>query len=169
MKKPLSEFRINLPDEKISGSIKKIILKTLRSEESEFVNSNENLFNFFRAVYNFLMEYEQEELDLGERGIISDQVNDGMSAVRKFRFRKDDGGEGTSSKYDKERQNLLVNKKREEIFKEYFPADEFLNFFNFFLHESKRRGLAMSSIQILRTMEMKKKMMEFPLMIKLHL
>lgn len=55
---------------------------------------------------------------------------------------------------------LNPNKKREEIFKEYFPADEFLNFFNFFLHESKRRSLAMSSIQILRTMEMKKKMME---------
>ena len=55
---------------------------------------------------------------------------------------------------------LNPNKKREEIFKKYFPADEFLNFFNFFLHESKRRSLAMSSIQILRTMETKKKMME---------
>tara|TARA_R100000655_G_scaffold28095_3_gene57068 strand:+ start:1464 stop:2138 length:675 start_codon:yes stop_codon:yes gene_type:complete len=51
------------------------------------------------------------------------------------------------------------NSKREAIFKEHFPADEFLNFFNFFLHESKRRSLAMSSIKILRMMEMRRQMM----------
>ena len=51
------------------------------------------------------------------------------------------------------------NNKREAIFKEHFPADEFLNFFNFFLHVSKRRSLAMSSIRVLRMMEMRRQMM----------
>ena len=47
---------------------------------------------------NCLIEYEQEELDLSQRGIISDQVNKYISAARKLRFRNDDAGEGTSSK-----------------------------------------------------------------------
>ena len=63
---------------------------------------------------NCLIEYEQEELDLSQRGIISDQINEHMSAARKFRFGKDDAGEGTSSKYEEESQNILDNKWREE-------------------------------------------------------
>jgi hypothetical protein len=51
------------------------------------------------------------------------------------------------------------NSKREKIFREHFPADEFLNFFNFFLHISKSRSLAMSSIRILKMMEMRNQMM----------
>lgn len=48
---------------------------------------------------------------------------------------------------------LNPNKKREEIFKEHFPGDEFMNFFAFFLSESQKRNNAISAIQILRMME----------------
>lgn len=47
---------------------------------------------------------------------------------------------------------LNPNKKREEIFKQHFPGDEFMNFFTFFLSESQKRKNAISAIQIARMM-----------------
>jgi len=55
---------------------------------------------------------------------------------------------------------LNPNKKREEIFKRSFPGDEFLNFFSFFLSESKRRNLAILGIQTARMMETNRKLMK---------
>jgi hypothetical protein len=45
---------------------------------------------------------------------------------------------------------LNPNNKREDIFKRSFPGDEFLNFFGFFLQESKRRKIAIMGIQSAR-------------------
>ena len=45
---------------------------------------------------------------------------------------------------------LKPNKKRELIFKDKFPGDEFLNFFAFFLRESEKRKLAIMGIQSAR-------------------
>lgn len=45
---------------------------------------------------------------------------------------------------------LNPNKVREEIFKRSFPGDEFLNFFSFFLRESKMRSIAILGIQSAR-------------------
>lgn len=50
---------------------------------------------------------------------------------------------------------LNPNKKREAIFKEHFPGDEFMNFFAFFLSESEKRKRAISGIQIARMMVQK--------------
>lgn len=52
---------------------------------------------------------------------------------------------------------LNPNKKREEIFKRSFPGDEFVHFFYFFLTDCEKRKLAISAIQILRTMEEREK------------
>ena len=45
---------------------------------------------------------------------------------------------------------LNPNDKRYNILKEYFPGDEFLNFFSFFLHYSKRQRNAILGIQMAR-------------------
>lgn len=55
---------------------------------------------------------------------------------------------------------LNPNKKREDLFKQSFPGDEFLNFFGFFLHESKRRKLAILGIQTARMMETNRMLMK---------
>ena len=52
---------------------------------------------------------------------------------------------------------LNPNKKREEVFKRFFPGDEFINFFYFFFQDSERRKRAISMIQIQRMMEERKK------------
>ncbi len=59
---------------------------------------------------------------------------------------------------------LNPNRKREEIFKRSFPGDEFLNYFAFFLQESKMRNLAILGIQAAKLMSqnqtMHKKLLE---------
>lgn len=55
---------------------------------------------------------------------------------------------------------LNPNDKREALFKEKFPGDEFLNFFGFFLHESERRKLAILALQIVRTNFQKRRIMK---------
>jgi len=45
---------------------------------------------------------------------------------------------------------LNPNEKREAIFKERFPGDEFLNFFGFFLLESESRRNAILALQVVR-------------------
>ena len=44
------------------------------------------------------------------------------------------------------------NEKREQLFREYFPGDEFLNFFNFFLRDYETRRVAILGIQTARMM-----------------
>jgi len=44
------------------------------------------------------------------------------------------------------------NEKREQLFKEFFPGDEFLNFFNFFLQDYETRRNAILGIQTARMM-----------------
>lgn len=44
------------------------------------------------------------------------------------------------------------NEKREQLFREYFPGDEFLNFFNFFLQDYETRRNAILGIQTARMM-----------------
>ena len=44
------------------------------------------------------------------------------------------------------------NEKREELFREFFPGDEFLNFFNFFLQDYETRRNAILGIQTARMM-----------------
>jgi len=44
------------------------------------------------------------------------------------------------------------NEKREQLFREYFPGDEFLNFFNFFLQDYETRRVAILGIQTARMM-----------------
>ena len=44
--------------------------------------------SFFKAIDNSLIEYEEDELDLGQRGIISDQLNEYMAAARKYKLEK---------------------------------------------------------------------------------
>lgn len=52
---------------------------------------------------------------------------------------------------------LNPSSKRKEIFKRSFPADEFVDFFAFFLRQSEQRKLAILQIQLMRaTAEMKK-------------
>ena len=45
---------------------------------------------------------------------------------------------------------LNPNDKRYDLFKEHFPGDEFLNFFSFFLHYSKKQKNAILGIQMVR-------------------
>jgi len=45
---------------------------------------------------------------------------------------------------------LNPNEKREALFKERFPGDEFLNFFGFFLHEYESRRNAILALQVVR-------------------
>ena len=47
---------------------------------------------------------------------------------------------------------LNPNKNRYDIFKEHFPGDQFLNFFNFFLLSSEKQRLAILGIQTARMM-----------------
>jgi hypothetical protein len=44
------------------------------------------------------------------------------------------------------------NEKREQLFREFFPGDEFLNFFNFFLRDYETRRVAILGIQTARMM-----------------
>lgn len=44
------------------------------------------------------------------------------------------------------------NEKREQLFREFFPGDEFLNFFNFFLQDYETRKSAILGIQTARMM-----------------
>ena len=44
------------------------------------------------------------------------------------------------------------NEKREQLFREFFPGDEFLNFFNFFLQDYETRRNAILGIQTARMM-----------------
>lgn len=56
---------------------------------------------------------------------------------------------------------LNPNDKRYQLFKEHFPGDEFLNFFSFFLHYSKRQKNAILGIQMARKkMEMSQMIQE---------
>lgn len=52
------------------------------------------------------------------------------------------------------------NEKREEIFKDRFPGDEFLNFFGFFLHESESRRNAILALQVVRMEAQRMKVMK---------
>lgn len=49
------------------------------------------------------------------------------------------------------------NAKREALFKERFPGDEFINFFGFFLRESERRNLAILALQMRRMKKQKRR------------
>jgi len=51
---------------------------------------------------------------------------------------------------------LNPSSKRKEIFKRSFPGDEFIDFFAFFLQQSKQRKLAILQIQLMRTQEQMK-------------
>lgn len=55
---------------------------------------------------------------------------------------------------------LNPNDKRYKIFKEHFDGAEFMNFFGFFLRESKKRSHAILAIQTIRTMMTQKKLMD---------
>lgn len=56
---------------------------------------------------------------------------------------------------------LNPNDKRYQVFKEHFPGDEFLNFFSFFLHYSKKQKNAILGIQMVRRkMEMSQMIQE---------
>jgi hypothetical protein len=58
---------------------------------------------------------------------------------------------------DSRGRTLNPNDKRYQVFKDYFPGDEFLNFFSFFLDLSEKRRLAILGIQMARQrMEMMK-------------
>lgn len=52
------------------------------------------------------------------------------------------------------------NEKREALFKERFPGDEFLNFFGFFLHESESRRNAILALQVVRMEAQRIKLMK---------
>ena len=97
----------------MSGTVNKRVLKILKSKETAFVKSNEDLYEFFRAVDNSLIEYEEEELNLSQRGILSDHLNEDMTGERNFRFKRD-AGKRTYQKYEDESQNLMDNEWREE-------------------------------------------------------
>ena len=61
--------------------------------------------------------------------------------------------EGMEYCQEDERGRVLnPNEKREQLFRESFPGDEFLNFFNFFLSDYEKRRLAILGIQTARTM-----------------
>jgi len=53
---------------------------------------------------------------------------------------------------------LNPNDKRYKVFKEQFDGEEFMNYFAFFLLESKKRNSAILAIQAIRTMTMKNQM-----------
>ena len=52
------------------------------------------------------------------------------------------------------------NEKREALFKERFPGDEFLNFFGFFLRESESRRNAILALQVVRMEAQRMKVMK---------
>jgi len=52
------------------------------------------------------------------------------------------------------------NEKREALFKERFPGDEFLNFFGFFLRESESRRNAILALQVVRMEAQRMKIMK---------
>jgi len=55
---------------------------------------------------------------------------------------------------------LNPSAKRKEVFKRSFPADEFLDFFGFFLQQSEQRKLAILGIQMVRLKRQNQKMRE---------
>jgi len=55
---------------------------------------------------------------------------------------------------------LNPNEKRYKVFKEQFDGAEFMNFFGFFLRESKTRSHAILAIQTIRTLMTQKKLMD---------
>jgi hypothetical protein len=55
---------------------------------------------------------------------------------------------------------LNPNDKREKVFREFFPGDEFLNFFNFFLRDYDKRKDAILGIQTGRMMMERMKLMQ---------
>ncbi len=55
---------------------------------------------------------------------------------------------------------LNPNEKRYKVFKEQFDGAEFMNFFGFFLRESKKRNDAILAIQTIRTMMNQRNAME---------
>ena len=55
---------------------------------------------------------------------------------------------------------LNPNEKRYKVFKEQFDGAEFMNFFGFFLRESKKRNDAILAIQTIRTMMNQRQAME---------
>ena len=63
---------------------------------------------------------------------------------------------------------LNPNDVRHKLFKEHFPGDEFLNFYDFFLDILQERKLAILGIQIAR-MKMQKMMLEQELQIQIGL
>jgi hypothetical protein len=55
---------------------------------------------------------------------------------------------------------LNPSAKRKEVFKRSFPANEFLDFFGFFLQQSEQRKLAILGIQMVRLKRQNQKMRE---------
>jgi hypothetical protein len=55
---------------------------------------------------------------------------------------------------------LNPNEKREALFKDRFPGDEFLNFFGFFLRESESRRNAILALQVVRMEAQRMKIMK---------
>ena len=55
---------------------------------------------------------------------------------------------------------LNPNEKREALFKERFPGDEFLNFFGYFLRESESRRNAIMALQVVRMEAQRMKIMK---------
>lgn len=111
-------------------------------EPSEVIEINGKRFRFEK---NFAHVSTGQIIDLKLAGAITENPYPALAIMYVE--------EGMEYCQEDERGRVLnPNEKREQLFRESFPGDEFLNFFNFFLNDYEKRRDAILGIQTARTM-----------------
>jgi len=107
-------------------------------EPSEFIEIKGKRFRFEK---NFAHVSTGQIIDLKLAGNISENPYAPLTIMYLE--------EGMEYCQEDERGRLLnPNDEREKVFREFFPGDEFLNFFNFFLQDYEKRRDAILAIQM---------------------
>jgi len=107
-------------------------------EPSEFIEIKGKRFRFEK---NFAHVSTGQIIDLKLAGNISENPYAPLTIMYLE--------EGMEYCQEDERGRLLnPNEEREKVFREFFPGDEFLNFFNFFLQDYEKRKDAILAIQM---------------------
>jgi len=107
-------------------------------EPSEFIEIKGKRFRFEK---NFAHVSTGQIIDLKLAGNISENPYAPLTIMYLE--------EGMEYCQEDERGRLLnPNEEREKVFREFFPGDEFLNFFNFFLQDYEKRRDAILAIQM---------------------
>ena len=84
--KLLSDFITNSEENKLSGSSNKNIFKSLKSKFFAHFMSNQKIYDIFGSLEDSLINNDEGELLLDDKGVISDLISEYLAKVINFHF-----------------------------------------------------------------------------------